>query len=163
MDEVSSIDLAIISEQLGREPRGVRSIAARCVCGKPAVVRTDPRLPDGTPFPTTYYVTCPRLAAAIGSLESVGVMKEMEERLALDPDLQVQYQRAHESYLADRAELGEVAEIEGISAGGMPHRVKCLHVLVGQSLACGAGVNPFGDEALARIGAWWEQGSCSDE
>lgn len=163
MDEVSPSDLVIIGEQLGREPRGVRSIAARCACGNPAVVRTDPRLPDGTPFPTTYYVTCPRLAAAIGSIESVGVMKEMEVRLALDPDLQEQYQKAHERYLADRAELGEVAEIDGISAGGMPCRVKCLHVLVGQSLACGPGVNPFGDEALARIGAWWVSGSCADE
>lgn len=163
MDEVSPSDLVVIGEQLGREPRGVRSIAARCACGKPAVVRTDPRLPDGTPFPTTYYVTCPRLAAAIGSLESVGVMREMEARLALDPDLQTQYVRADERYLADRAELGEVAEIEGISAGGMPQRVKCLHVLVGQALACGPGVNPFGDEALMRIGAWWESGSCADE
>ncbi|MFM1916776.1 MAG: hypothetical protein RJB01_291 [Actinomycetota bacterium] len=162
MNEVSPSDLAILGEQLGREPRGVYSIAARCGCGKPAVVRTYPRLPDGTPFPTTYYVTCPRLAAAIGSLESVGVMKDMESRLADDSELQDQYQRAHERYLAERAELGDVPEIEGISAGGMPHRVKCLHVLVGQALACGPGVNPFGDEALVRIGNWWASGACLD-
>jgi uncharacterized protein len=56
-----------------------------------------------------------------------------------------------------------VAEIEGTSAGGMPDRVKCLHVLVAHSLAAGPGVNPLGDEALALLGPWWEPGSCVPE
>lgn len=156
----STADRAAVAAQLGREPRGIDSVVSRCPCGAPVVVRTEPRLPDGTPFPTTYYVTCPRLTSLIGTLEATGVMREMEERLGAEPALREQYERAHERYLADRAELGEVPEIEGVSAGGMPTRVKCLHVHVGQSLACGPGVNPVGDEVLARIGAWWTQGSC---
>jgi hypothetical protein len=118
-------------------------------------------LADGTPFPTTYYLTCPKLAGAIGTLEGAGLMKEMENRLQESSELREEYLRAHERYLADRAELGEVPEVEGISAGGMPDRVKCLHVLVGQSLACGPGVNPLGDEVLELIGSWWTGDACS--
>jgi hypothetical protein len=118
-------------------------------------------LADGTPFPTTYYLTCPKLAGAIGTLEGSGLMKEMENRLQESSELREKYLRAHERYLADRAELGEVPEVEGISAGGMPDRVKCLHVLVGQSLACGPGVNPLGDEVLELIGSWWTGDACS--
>lgn len=156
-------DLAAIQWQLGREPRGVLGIAARCECGDPCVVATAPRLDDGTPFPTTYYATCPRLTSAIGGIEGSGRMREMEHRLSIDDELRDQYRAAHERYLADRKKLGDVAEIEGISAGGMPHRVKCLHVLVAQSLACGPGVNPFGDEVLEELGAWWSQRSCASE
>jgi len=156
-------DLAAIAWQLGREPRGVLGIAARCPCGDPCVVTTAPRLDDGTPFPTTYYVTCPRLNSAIGALEGSGAMREMEHRLGLDDELREKYQAAHERYLAERAQRGEVPEIEGISAGGMPQRVKCLHVLAGQSLASGPDVNPFGDEVLAEVGEWWDARPCADE
>ena len=72
-----------------------------------------------------------------------------------------QYRAAHEAYLADRATLGEVDELAGISAGGMPTRVKCLHVLVAHALAAGPGVNPLGDEAIQALGPWWEPGSCA--
>lgn len=154
-------DLRIIREQLGRAPRGVVDIAHRCACGAPDVVRTEPRLPDGTPFPTSYYLTCPRLASAIGTLESEGVMREMEARLQTDPALALQYQQAHEHYLARREELGHVDEIAGISAGGMPDRVKCLHVLAAHALAAGPGVNPFGDEVLALVGQYWQRNSCA--
>jgi hypothetical protein len=92
-------------------------------------------------------------------------MKEMEARLSSDPDLARAYAEAHEHYLAARAELGraagqDVPEIEGISAGGMPDRVKCLHVLAGQALAQGPGVNPLGDEVLDLLGEWWAGGPC---
>jgi hypothetical protein len=153
-------DLAVVTAQLGREPRAIDSVAFRCPCGAPAVVRTQPRLPEGTPFPTTYYVTCPRLTSLIGTLEATGVMRQMEDRIREDADMREQYEVAHERYLADRAELGDVPEIDGISAGGMPTRVKCLHVHVGQALACGSGVNPVGDEVLDRIGSWWAGGPC---
>lgn len=156
-------DLDAVEWQLGRTPRGVVGVAARCPCGDPCVVTTAPRLDDGTPFPTTYYVTCPRLASALGTLEGGGRMREMEHRLALDDELRERYRAAHDRYLAERGRLGEVAEIEGISAGGMPTRVKCLHVLVGQSLACGRGVNPFGDEALDEVGQWWIPRDCGSE
>ena len=124
------------------------------------MLRTEPRLPDGTPFPTTYYVTCPRLSGAVSTLESSGMMREMTERLGSDPGLATAYGAAHEDYLRRRGELGDVAEIDGISAGGMPTRVKCLHVLVGHSLAVGPGVNLLGDEALLALGRWWKAGPC---
>jgi hypothetical protein len=158
---VETSDLDAVERQLGRRPRGVAGVAHRCPCGEPDVLRTEPRLPDGTPFPTTYYATCPRLTGAVSTLETAGVMKEMTERLAHDEELAAAYAKAHEHYLAQRAELGYVPEIDGISAGGMPSRVKCLHVLVGHSLAAGPGVNPLGDEALAMLDEWWRPTSCA--
>lgn len=158
---VSAADVAAIERQLGRMPRGAVEVSARCECGCPLVVRTLPRLPDGTPFPTSFYATCPRLTGAISTLESQGVMKEMTDRLAEDESLAAAYRAAHEDYLRRRAELGDVPEIEGISAGGMPTRVKCLHVLVAHSLSVGPGINPLGDEALALLGDdWWKSGCC---
>lgn len=157
---VDPADLAAVSAQLGRPVRGVVAVAHRCACGLPDVVETLPRLDDGTPFPTTYYLTCPRLTAAASTLESQGVMREMTERLAQDEDLAAAYRAAHEDYLARRARLGDVPEIAGVSAGGMPTRVKCLHVLVAHALAAGPGVNPLGDEALAAIGDRAAGGCC---
>ena len=153
-------DLRVIGRQLGREPRGVVSVSHRCPCGCPTVVRTEPRLPDGTPFPTSFYATCPRLTAAISTLEGSGLMKEMTQRLASDEALTWSYAQAHDDYLRRREELAHVPEIAGISAGGMPNRVKCLHVLVAHALAAGPGVNPFGDEALEALPEWWHDGCC---
>lgn len=158
---VGDDDLTAVERQLGRPPRGVAEVAHRCPCGEPDVLRTEPRLPDGTPFPTTYYATCPRLTGAVSTLETGGLMKTMSARLQADPDLAAAYARAHEHYLAARAELGEVPEIDGVSAGGMPTRVKCLHVLVAHSLAAGPGVNPLGDEALDALDDWWASTSCA--
>jgi len=157
---LAEADRAAVGAQLGREPRAIREVAHRCPCGLPDVIETSPRLADGTPFPTLYYLTCPKAAAAIGTLESSGMMREMTERLATDDELAAAYRAAHDSYLARREQLGHVAEIAGISAGGMPNRVKCLHVLVGHALACGPGVNPLGDEALAALPQWWAAGPC---
>ena len=153
-------DLAVLEAQLGRLPRGVVAIAARCVCGNPTVVHTSPRLPDGTPFPTQYYLTHPEAVAAVSTLEANGVMKTMQARLGEEPDVAAAYRLAHERYLEERYELGDVPEIHGISAGGMPDRVKCLHVAVAHALAAGPGVNPFGDEALDELGEWWAAGPC---
>jgi len=139
-----------VSTQLGRPARGVVGIAARCRCGNPTVVATTPRLPDGTPFPTFYYLTHPAATAAMSTLEANQVMPELAALLAEDEAVAAAYRSAHEAYLTDRAQFGEVPEIDGISAGGMPTRVKCLHALAGHALAAGAGVNPIGDAALAR-------------
>ena len=158
---VTARDLEVLADQLGRPPRGVVGIAARCVCGRPLVVRTAPRLDDGTPFPTTFYLTSPGAVAAASTLEANGVMREMSERLMVDEDLAAAYRAAHEHYLAQREELGHVEEIAGISAGGMPTRVKCLHVLVGHALAAGPGVNPLGDEALALVRETWRPDRCT--
>ncbi|MYW69146.1 DUF501 domain-containing protein [Streptomyces sp. SID8379] len=151
-------DIHAFKEQLGRPPRGLRAIAHRCPCGNPDVVETAPRLEDGTPFPTTYYLTCPRAASAIGTLEANGVMKEMTERLKTDEELAKQYRAAHDDYIARRDAI-EVLE-NFPSAGGMPDRVKCLHVLVAHSLAAGPGVNPLGDEAIEMLPQWWKKGAC---
>ena len=151
-------DLAVVGRQLGRPPRASRDVAHRCSCGLPDVVETAPRLDDGTPFPTLYYLTCPRAAAAIGRLESSGLMREMTARLGTDTDLAAAYQRAHESYLARRDAIEPLGTT--VTAGGMPTRVKCLHVLVAHALAAGPGVNPLGDEALALLPDWGAGGPC---
>jgi hypothetical protein len=160
VSEIPAADIAAVERQLGRAPRDIHAIAHRCPCGAPDVVATKPRLSDGTPFPTFYYATCPRLTGLISTLEGSGLMAEMTERLEQDAELAAAYQRAHQAYLEDRAATGTVVpEIDGISAGGMPTRVKCLHVLVAHALAAGPGVNPLGDEALGRLeqwaGSWW--------
>jgi uncharacterized protein len=157
-DEIADADVEAVAAQLGRRPRAVREVAHRCPCGLPAVVKTSPRLEDGTPFPTLYYLTCSRLNSRIGGLEASGRMREMTERLAEDPELAAAYCRAHESYLAERDAIEPLGT--DVSAGGMPGRVKCLHVCVAHALAAGPGVNPFGDEALAEIGEWWRPGPC---
>ena len=160
MTQPSQADLDAVSAQLGRRARGVRRVAHRCSCGLPDVVQTDPRLPDGTPFPTTYYLTCPRACSDVGRLEGAGVMASMSSRLCDDAELASGFRRAHDAYLADRTALEDVPEIAGISAGGMPERVKCLHVLVAHALASGPGVNPLGDEALSMMGDWGRRGPC---
>ena len=157
---VANSDREVVARQLGRIPRAIRAVAHRCPCGNPDVIETSPRLPDGTPFPTLYYLTCPKASAAIGTLESSGLMREMTDRLRSDAELAAAYRAAHERYLARREDIAHVAEIAGVSAGGMPNRVKCLHVLVAHSLAAGPGVNPLGDEALAALPDWWAAGPC---
>ena len=160
----SARDLDVLSRQLGRPVRDVVEIPARCVCGNPLVAATSPRLSNGTPFPTTFYLTHPVITSAVSRLEAAGLMNEMNERLGADGALAADYRAAHEAYLRSRDEIGArsgigaVPEIDGISAGGMPTRVKCLHVLVGHALAAGPGVNPLGDEAIAAISEWWTRG-----
>ena len=164
MKDVQPRDLDCIEFQLGRTPRDVHAIGYRCPCSMPAVVQTPPRLSDGTPFPTFYYATCPRLTGAISTLESSGLMAEMNDRLTNDADLASAYASAHKAYLAARDALGIVVdEVEDISAGGMPDRVKCLHSLVAHSLSAGLGINPLGDEALSKLPQWWIENPCNSE
>jgi uncharacterized protein len=157
-ETVDRVDWEVVAAQLGRTPRALRSVAHRCPCGLPSVVRTSPRLPDGTPFPTLYYLTCRRLAGLVGRIEASGAMREMTDRLATDPALAAAYRAAHESYLAERDAVEPLGT--EVSAGGMPGRVKCLHVHVAHALARGPGINPFGDEVLAQIAPWWPPGPC---
>lgn len=163
---VTESDRQTLSRQLGRPVRDVVEIGARCVCGNPLVATTAPRLSKGIPFPTTFYLTHPVITAAVSRLEAAGLMTVMSERLERDEPLAARYRRAHEAYLAARRDIGArsgvgpVPEIDGVSAGGMPVRVKCLHVLVGHSLAAGRGINPLGDEALEAIAPWWTVDRC---
>ncbi|GIH91580.1 hypothetical protein Psi01_22100 [Planobispora siamensis] len=161
---VDDRDVAAVELQLGRTPRGLRAVAHRCPCGLPDVVETAPRLPDGTPFPTLFYLTCPKANSAIGTLETSGLMREMRARLDADPELAAAYRAAHEDYVARRDKAAAEDGLEPLprgmqSAGGMPERVKCLHALVGHELAV-PGVNPFGREALDLLGEWWADGPC---
>jgi hypothetical protein len=160
LEPVSEADRDAVAAQLGRPPRALRAIAYRCPCGDPAVVQTDPRLPDGTPFPTLFYLTCRRLCSAVSRLEASGLMREMTARLESEPSLAAAYRRAHESYLALRDAIEPLGT--DVSAGGMPARVKCLHVLVAHALACGPGANPLGDEALEETGGWDSTDRCAD-
>jgi uncharacterized protein len=153
-------DVRVVESQLGRTPRGLRRVAHRCPCGNVDVIETQPRLEDGSPFPTFYYLTCPKATGEVSTLEASGLMRDMTERLRTDAALASAYRGAHEAYLAAREAVQPVAEIAGVSAGGMPDRVKCLHVLVAHALAAGQGVNPLGDEAVAALGSWWGSGPC---
>ncbi len=153
---VADEDQSVIAAQLGRPARGILAIAYRCAHQIPAVVMTAPRLADGTPFPTLYYQCCQQLNAAVSRMEAAGVMREMTDRLAVDPDLAELYRRAHLSYLATRNALADLGN--AVSAGGMPDRVKCLHVLIAHALAVGSGVNPLGDEAVAQLGNHFKPG-----
>lgn len=152
IDKSSARDIEIVSEQLDRPARGVVGIAARDSQGVPAVVATAPRLEDGTPFPTFYYLSHPEAVRLASNLEAVGKMVEYNELLQTDESVREQYQKAHEAYIADRDAVAVVEELEGVSAGGMPTRVKCLHALIGHSLAAGPGVNPIGDLAIKDSG-----------
>ena len=158
MSELTEDDRRVVREQLGRPPRAMRAVAHRCSCGLVDVVETSPRLEDGTPFPTLFYLTCPRAASAIGRLESEGLMREMTARLAEDPELAERYAAAARDYVSRRDAIERLGH--GENQGGMPTRVKCLHVLVAHSLAVGRGVNPFGDEALELLPDWGAAGPC---
>jgi len=161
---LNSADAAAVTAQLGRPPRSVLGVAHRCPCRLPDVIETAPRLPDGAPFPTLFYLTCVRACAAVSKLEADGTMKEMTGRLATDPELARAYRAAHLDYAARRDRAAARAGVpplppESATAGGMPERVKCLHVLVAHELAV-PGANPFGREAIASVGQWWLAGPC---
>lgn len=148
-ESVSETDRELLTRELGRPPRGLLAVAYRCDHGVPAVVQTAPRLPDGTPFPTMFYLCCSELNAAVSRMESVGVMREMTADLQADPALGRHYRAAHEQYLRMRNALDDLGI--AVTAGGMPDRVKCLHVLVAHSLAMGRGINPLGDRAVDAL------------
>jgi uncharacterized protein len=162
--DVAAVDVAVVAVQLGRTPRGVLGVAHRCPCGLPDVVETAPRLPDGTPFPTLYYLTCPRATAAMSRLEAAGLMREMTRQLAEDAGLRQAQLSAHDDYLARRDAAARAAGVRPLppgaaSAGGMPDRVKCLHALAAHELAV-KGANPLGREAVQAAGSWWRAGRC---
>jgi hypothetical protein len=158
LEAPTEADLVALTTELGRPPRGLRAIAHRCGHGLPVVVQTDPLLPDGTPFPTLFYLCCSTLNSTVGRMESGGVMAEMTEKLTADAVLAAHYQRANDSYLTERNQLHDLG-IQ-VTAGGMPTRVKCLHVLIAHSLAVGPGINPLGDEAIRLLPAYSHERPC---
>lgn len=126
----------VISEQLGRPARGEPAVVHHCQFGLPTVVRVQPRLDDGRPFPTTFWLTCPVLRSRVGTLEADHAMVGLNERLEGDDELATAYRDAHERYVDFRDTLD--TPLEGRpGSGGMPNRVKCLHVHAAHHLATG--------------------------
>ncbi len=160
--EASADDLRIIADQLGRVPRGVIGVAARCICHAPLVVATAARLDDGTPFPTTFYLSQPAAVKGCSTLEAAHWMDELNRLLSDDEELRARYAEAHRHYVTARENIEVVDEIRNVSAGGMPTRVKCLHALLGHALAAGPGVNPIGDLTLVELHArgLWSREDC---
>ncbi|EJD65574.1 hypothetical protein HMPREF9156_00338 [Scardovia wiggsiae F0424] len=195
-------DINEVERQLGRYPRGMVAVGARCVCGRPLVTVTRPLLDGKIPFPTTFYLTFPAAAKAISRVEASGKMAEFTALLqgegsfgcsgstgrsddhgkpdgslrsggtgstgnpgSPDPGIVQSYREAHKLYLIFRHHLAQKlgdseGHISGISAGGMPERVKCLHALAAQSLVMGRGVNPFGDIVLDLIAGEFDPSVC---
>jgi uncharacterized protein len=137
------VEQRVISAQLGRPARGAPAVVHRCRWGLPTVVRVAPRLEDGTPFPTTFWLSCPALRSRVGTLEAEQSMVGLNDRLGDEPGFAADYAAAHERYVASRDELG--APLPGDpGAGGMPGYIKCLHVHTAHHLATGDNV----------VGAW---------
>jgi hypothetical protein len=127
-------DRALATRMIGRPLRGRSAVAVRCGWGLPAVLRVDPRLEDGTPFPTLFWLACPLANRHVGRLEAEGAMAGLNERLRADPELAAAYAAVAERFVAARDALGGRLPRDD-AAGGMPSRVKCLHALYGHELA----------------------------
>lgn len=128
-------ELAVASEMIGRPLRSRSAAAVRCGWGLPAVLRVDPTLDDGTPFPTTFWLACPIASSRVGRLEAEGAMVGLNQRLGEDEDMALEYAAGHQRFLAFRDDLGGPLPRAQATAGGMPDRVKCLHALYGHHLA----------------------------
>ena len=129
--------------------RGAWQVARRCHLGVPMVIENHPRLENGAPFPTLYWLTCPVLVKRVSRIEARGHMEYVNARLTTDPSL---HTRLAESiaFLRERRDGHEVIEDSGAPPGGGPDKVKCLHAHVAQELA--QGVNPVGSATLAETG-----------
>ncbi len=152
-------DRVIASRMIGRPLRGESAVAVRCGWGLPAVLRVDPALDDGTPFPTTFWLACPLANRHVGRLEAEGSMVGLNERLATDAEFAAAYAAAHERYVAFRDTLGPRVPRDA-SAGGMPSRVKCLHSLYGHHLATRD--NPVGAWVAEQVEPMACPGPCVD-
>jgi uncharacterized protein len=150
-------DLDVVAAQLGRRPRGARAVAHRCPCGNPDVVETSPRLDDGTPFPTTYYLTCPYLVAAISRLEAGGGVERWSQATRADPELRASLERANEEQRALRPELPG-----GIGGSTRTGSLKCLHAHAAFALARPG--YELGERILTELDRLWpDSGCCSAE
>lgn len=140
-------DLAAVTAQIGRPLRGNWSVARRCGCGRPQVIQTHPRLDDGTPFPTLWWLTCSRLSSKIGGLESGGWMAEFNRRLSEDVDLRDALAASTAGYIRTRDELGLLGPTS--HPGGGPRKIKCLHAHTAHYLITGD--NPAGQGAMEQL------------
>ena len=141
-------DEYVVRAQLRRPTRGPWAVARRCHLGVPMVIENAPRLEDGSPFPTLFWLTCPILVKRVSKLESDGRMASMTERLR-DGGLRARLEEAIERYITRRNAYEELSDA-GAPPGGGPDRVKCLHAHVAHELADGP--NPVGAATMAEAG-----------
>ena len=146
---ISENDRAVVEAQLGRPVRGRWAVVKRCHLGMPMVIENHPRLEDGTPFPTLFWLTCPLLVKRVSRLEAEGAMTELSSRLAADASFCERAAEATTRYLA-RRDAHEAIEDAGAPPGGDRGRVKCLHAHLAHELADPP--NPVGATTLAAVG-----------
>jgi uncharacterized protein len=159
-------DRAVVALQLGREPRAFRRVVVRCPFGRPAVTEQDPYDPSGEPFPTTYYLTCPHLTAAVSRLEAAGGVERWGEEVAHDPELTESLERATQEQRAVRRELaggrvgydGGLSLDLGIGGSSKPRLLKCLHAHVAYALARPG--YALGDRILEEVESPWPSAHC---
>ncbi len=157
-------DRALVAQQLGRAPRAYRRVARRCPFGRPAVTEQAPRDDSGAPFPTTYYLTCRHLVAAVSRLEAAGGVERWSAAARTDPELAASLERANDEQRRLRRRLADGWEhpsLElGIGGSGGRGSLKCLHAHAAFALA-----NPgyeLGERILAEVEPLWPDRCCSD-
>jgi hypothetical protein len=166
-------DRAVVARQIGREPRAFRRAIVRCPFGRPAVTEQSPYDPQGEPFPTTYYVTCRFLVAAISRLEAAGGVERWSTAAADDPQLGASLVAAHERARTVRRALAgpetgcdQGASLDlGVGGAGRTGSLKCLHAHVGFALAQSALGQPgyeLGDRIVAELQPLWPDRCCLD-
>lgn len=145
-------DPSVVASQLGRRPRGLWRVAARCAGGAPVVIAVAPLLEDGSPFPTTFWLTCPRLVAAVHDLESAGESALFADRAASEPEFAAALNSSDAAYRAARRREGggtDPCEAVGVAGQADPLAVKCLHARLAAHLA---GVpDPIGATVAGRL------------
>jgi uncharacterized protein len=160
-------DRAIVERQLERAPRAFRRVVARCPFGLPAVTEQEPYDEVGAPFPTTYYVTCRHLVAALSRIEAAGGVERWSRSAAEDEALRRSLERATAEQRRIRHELArgvtgadDGASLDlGIGGAREPSNLKCLHAHVAFALARPG--YELGERVLAEVDPPWPEGCCS--
>jgi hypothetical protein len=145
-------DRDAVAAQLGRSPRSTVEVVARCHLGVPVVIAVPPHLDDDTPFPTSYWLTCPLATRRIGRIESVGGVRAAEQRIADDAAFRVRFEAANARYAADRDALiatDAPVHLPSGGVGGTQAGVKCLHAHYADHAA--GNDNPVGEETAMAI------------
>jgi len=164
-------DRAVVERQLGRPPRAFLRVVVRCPFGAPAVTEQSPRGDDGAPFPTTYYLTCPQLVAAVSRLEAAGGVERWSEAVRDDRGLRASLEHAEEHQRALRRALAcgwEHPSLDsGIGGSSRSGSLKCLHAHAAYALAARAGLQAgeeryeLGERILGELEPLWPPQCCS--
>lgn len=145
-------DRAVVEAQLERPVRSDVRVEKRCHLGMPVVTEVPPILDDGTPFPTTHWLTCPLAARRIGRLEAAGGVAEADALIARDEVFAADFEGAMRRYERDRDRMIPVAYSGPRPSGGVAgssRGVKCLHAHYADTAA--GNENPVGERTAAGI------------